>query len=424
MTTLNTTNGTISGAPVTLDLAKAVSPDLLRNEIDNRIVKIRPSATPVDQISRHAQARHAGSMIVNYYAVDTQGSNAVVMQKSNPDDKGDWDGLPYDITVDTPEIFAPSETLLVPSIPGTDKKGNPAGALILYIVGITNGKLRVLPVNCYDSDGKATAPTLLKGTEIVRMGRAAAELDVQTCQFATLPRKEENYCQIFKAQVEESTLMKISNKEVGWTFNDQEEVAILDMRQGMERNFLFGNRCRVYDPEKRTDIFLTGGIWHQAGKESRYEIGNLDFEKLIQISRHAFTGVNGSSRKILIGGTGLIEQLHKLEATKMIAAGETMTRWGLDFNEIVTKFGRLYVIASETFDQCGRPNDGIIIDPEYLTKYTHVPFSTERLDLRGAGVRNTDAIVITEASCLVLRYPNAHCRIVGQVPVATTATAA
>ena len=38
-------------------------------------------------------------------------------------------------------------------------------------------------------------------------------------------------------QVEQSTLQKLANKEVGWTFSDQEEVAIIDMRQGMEKNW-------------------------------------------------------------------------------------------------------------------------------------------------------------------------------------------
>ena len=41
-----------------------------------------------------------------------------------------------------------------------------------------------------------------------------------------------------------------------------------------------------------------------------------------------------------------------------------------------------------------------------------MPFRTERLNLKAAGVRNTDAIVITEASCLVLRYPQTHMRII------------
>ena len=53
----------------------------------------------------------------------------------------------------------------------------------------------------------------------------------------------------------------------------------------------------------------------------------------------------------------------------------------------------------------------MIIDPEYIQKYTHIPFSTEQLNLKKSGVRNVDALVMTEASCLVLRYPKAHMRI-------------
>ncbi len=89
----------------------------------------------------------------------------------------------------------------------------------------------------------------------------------------------------------------------------------------------------------------------------------------------------------------------------------TVTKWGLDFTEIHSKFGTLYVLLAEVFDQCGMPGNGMVIDPEYITKYCHVPFRTERLNLRQSGVRNVDAIVITEASCLVLRYPESHMRI-------------
>jgi hypothetical protein len=54
-----------------------------------------------------------------------------------------------------------------------------------------------------------------------------------------------------------------------------------------------------------------------------------------------------------------------------------------------------------------------------MTKYSHVPFHTEKLDLRRSGVRNTDAIVITEASCLVLRHPKTHMKIVAKTPTLT-----
>ena len=76
-----------------------------------------------------------------------------------------------------------------------------------------------------------------------------------------------------------------------------------------------------------------------------------------------------------------------------------------------SKFGCLYLLLSEVFDEMGMENNGIIIDPEYLQKYTHIPFSTEQLNLKKSGVRNVDALVMTEASCLVLRYPTAHMRV-------------
>ena len=72
--------------------------------------------------------------------------------------------------------------------------------------------------------------------------------------------------------------------------------------------------------------------------------------------------------------------------------------WGIDFHRIVSKFGTLYVHHSEVFDLCGKENCGMVIDPEYITKYTHVPFSADRISFRKQGVRNTEGVVLTEAS--------------------------
>jgi hypothetical protein len=78
------------------------------------------------------------------------------------------------------------------------------------------------------------------------------------------------------------------------------------------------------------------------------------------------------------------------------------------------------VLHSEIFDQCGHADDGFVLDPDYMTKYCHVPFHTETLNLRSSGQRNTDAIVITEASCLVLRHPDSHMRIIENSDTDTT----
>lgn len=406
----------------TLETMAQQSPELLRNSIDERIVKVRPMSTPVDQLSRCGRARRAGSMTVEYYSVDTKKTEAKLAE-AHPGGAGSKksdDLYTYILKTTDDSLFEISETILVPSQPGYDRNGKPSGALMLYVVDRpSGGGVEVAPVNARETEvmgGKTLQmPSLQVGELLVRMARAATELDVQTAQFAALPQKASNNCQIFKMQVEQSTLAKIADKEVGWTFSDQEEAAIIDMRLGMEKNFLFGSRARLFDSTKNEHIYFTGGIWGQAGREHELLIDALTEGDLVDLCSAAFSLNNGSRRKILIAGTGLVEALSKLQFTRTLSAGDTMVKWGIEFKEIRSNFGSLYLLHSEVFDQCGHRNDGFVLDPDYMTKYVHVPFQAETLDLRRSGQRNTDAVVLTEASCLVLRYPDAHIRVIGTV---------
>ncbi len=158
------------------------------------------------------------------------------------------------------------------------------------------------------------------------MGRAARELDVQTSQYVALPRKNYNFCQIFKSQVEEGFYQRLSDKEVGWTFSDQEEVAIMDMRMGIEKSFLFGARARISLPDSQDEILFTGGIWNQTDRTFTYE--NMTEQGLTALSRAAFTGRSGSSRKVLIGGSGLIEAICMTPHVKSISADDRGSRMG------------------------------------------------------------------------------------------------
>lgn len=405
----------IGGAPATISNIGAASPELLRNSIDRRIVKVRPMSTPIDQLTRCASTRPASAMTVEYYSVDTKLTEASTIEASENTvgaDRGD--GLhSYVLKTDADNIFDVSETVLVPGVEGVD------GPLVLYVLNRPqDGGIEVVPVNGPEATSLTGAykslPALPKGCRLVRMGRAATELDVQTAQFSAMPRKARNNCQIFKMQVEQSTLAKIADKEVGWSFSDQEEAAIIDMRLGMEKNFLFGQCAKFYDPQKNEDVYLTGGIWNQAQRSVELLLDSINEGDIIELCSAAFTGNNGSKRKILIAGTKLMEALAKVQYSKVVSAGETRVKWGIEFKELVSNFGTLYVLHSEVFDQCGHSGDGFILDPNYLTKYVHVPFQAEKLDLRASGQRNTDAVVLTEASCLVLRYPNAHIRVTGR----------
>lgn len=401
----------VTDGPLTTPAIRGGAPDLLLSEVDKRVVKVRPMSTPVDQISRMVGARKAKSMIVEYYSVDSKGVSARSVSMTASAEVCN-DSVVYLLKTNNNDLFSATETILVPGVNAEDADKQAAGFLQLYVLGKSDDALKVIAVNAAGNEAKCVE-IVGRGTKLVRMGRAAAELDVQTPQFEALPKKSSNYCQIFKAQIEQSTFARLSAKEVGWNFTDQEEVAIMDMRMGMEKNFLFGAKARITDPQKYDEVLFTQGIWSQAGTEVSWETGALTSEQLVSMMRVAFTGeAAGSTRKVLVAGSGLVEALNNLEYTRMVGATQTTTHWGIDFQEVRSKFGTLYVVHSEVFDQCGMDNCGMIIDPEYMTKYVHVPFKVEHLDLKKSGVRNVDALVATEASCLVLRHPKVHVRIV------------
>ncbi|MBQ7941677.1 MAG: hypothetical protein IJ328_04635 [Muribaculaceae bacterium] len=406
----------VVNGPLTLDAVNESGNGMLLNEIDKQIVKIRPMATPIDQLSRCAGAKSSGSMVVDYYNVDTKETKCELSETYVEPDESEVSENAARATINTTnnDVFDVSDTILVSDVTGYAEDGvtSSQNGLVLYVVSKNeDGKLNVMAVNGRKiGEVDCCVPTIPAGTPLIRMGRAATELDVQSPQFEALPKKAQNNCQIFKMQIEQSTLQKIANKEVGWTMSDQEEAAIYDMRLGMEKSFLFGVKRKIYDFKKKENVLFTGGIWYQAGKDFMLDTSQKE-DSVIEMMRNAFTGNAGSKRKILVGGSKLIGELNKLDYTRVVNNTETTTKWGIDFSEISSKFGRLYVLLSEVFDDCGMEGCGLIIDPEYIQKYSHLPFGTEALDLKSAGVRNTDALVITEASCLVLRYPKAHMRV-------------
>ena len=70
------------------------------------------------------------------------------------------------------------------------------------------------------------------------------------------------------------------------------------------------------------------------------------------------------------------------------------------------------MIHDESFDEIGLTNTGLVIDVEFLRKYSIEELHIDELDLRKSGDRNVDARTISEISGLVLQNPNAHIRVV------------
>ena len=71
-------------------------------------------------------------------------------------------------------------------------------------------------------------------------------------------------------------------------------------------------------------------------------------------------------------------------------------------------------------------NEAIIIDPDYIDKWTLRALGSKDIDTKSNGEFDGDVNVTTEISAIVLRYLNAHCRVkvVPKVPVTGVTTSA
>lgn len=396
-------------------------------DIDKRIVKIRPMATPIDQISRYAKASSCSSFEVKYYSVGTRPiscktSAAVTAQSS---------GASIALPVDDVNMFTLDDTIRVVGVKGKynykgvayDADNDNVPDLVLCVCGKTQdtNMPTVYAVNGnLDSSGYSTyVPEIPAGTTLVRMGKACGELDVQTGRFNNIPMPEVQYCQNFMIQIEQSTFDKIAGKEVNWSFTDIEEDGIYDMRLSQENTYLFGVKNVIQHISKQgMNTWFTGGIWYMAGKD--IEVGEWDAEKkcavisddnLVDITKDLFVGTGiGNKRKIVFCGSELLSAFSKIKSDKF-RLKDTVEVWNLKFKSWDTDFGEVLTIHHELFDANGMSDCGFAMDPEYLSKRTHVSWARNILDLKKAGIRNTDAVVIQEVACLYLRYAKAHARM-------------
>ncbi len=403
-------------------------PEFYLNEIDKRIVRIRPMATPIDNISRHATAQKSDSFIVKYYSVGTRPIKCTLTE----DVEAMTSGGSTTLNVDDANIFTLDDTIRVVGVPGLyDDKGVAYDTssvnvpdLVLHVCGKsdTTSMPSVYAVNgnIDSTTNFATlVPAIPAGTTLVRMGKACAELDVQTGRFANIPMPETQYCQNFMIQIEQSTFDKIAAKEVDWNFTDLEKDGIYDMRLAQENTYLFGvKNCITHATKDNMRTWFTGGIWWMAGLD--IEVGTWDSDKklavisdenLVDISKDLFVGSGlGNKRKLLFCGSDMLAAFSKIKSEKF-RLKDTVEIWNLRFKSWETDFGEILTIHHELFDINGMSDCGFALDPEFLSKYTHVAWKRNVLDLKKAGVRATDAVVLQECSCLVLRYAKAHARL-------------
>ena len=273
----------------------------------------------------------------------------------------------------------------------------------------------MVPVNGYTvSQNKNCIPDIAADSELLRMGRAGSELQIQSDAYSGVPTDFDQYLQKFMIQVEESTLHAVADKEVDWNFNDQEEEAIFEMRQTSNNSLWFGVKRKLKIRNSRSgkaeDIYFTGGIWAQAAAEFDFEGETLTADLLVDLMEHAFTGNSASKTKLLLAGSKLLSALEKVDYDKTIQVGAKAKAHGIEYNSIVSKFGTLLIVHDQSLDRAKKAECGFILDPDFMRKWT-MGWKTNVFDFKKSGDKDAEGRSLVEICGLVLKNPKAHSRI-------------
>jgi len=399
----------LSGTVTEQSVRESGSP-LDENYISQKITEIKPSRTPLDTLLRSVPSQKINSFITEYYAVDMRSFSATTnAEYTAPTPLVRTAAIP----VASSAMYGPTDTIVVPTIAGANTSdGFP---LVLFVDSVAAGSITVYSLNgpaiASGADaGKPGIPTIPDGTVLRRMGNAHNELDMQTAVISNLPDKLDNNCQIFMAQIEESTFQKMNQKEVPWGFADFDRMSLVDMKIAMEMSYIQGFKNIFKHP-------VTGKIHYMCGGITRSGIQYLTTAASNSITpsdytgwqKALFTGNGGSETRYMFAGGDFLKGLQLVdEVSKQLNANTTKTVFGITFNQIVTNFGVLYVNYNHVMDLAGLTRHGLVLDMNNIEKHENMALTSEDLDLKAAGIRRADAKVITESSCVVVRYPETH----------------
>lgn len=393
------------------------SANLILDQIDKKVTKIRPYDVVLDTIARNIKdTKTSSGPVVRHYAIDTIDttatlSTAIVAGETQVALKTSNNG-----------IFASEQTINVNGIPGYKSDGStvdPENDLQLYVVGRNDGGEPLVVTYNGTGSGNDGIPAIAIDTVLTRFGRAGSERQISTEAYSGVPTDIEIFLQKFMAQIEMTEIFKKADKEVDWSFSDAEEEALFDMKRTMNFSYWKGVKGRKKVKNKHStkpeDVFWTGGIWGQAGKDYSFG-GDITAAKMTDLMRTAFTGTNSGKRKLFIVGSGLLTDLENLYVnadgsyTANVQVGARKQAFGIEFTEYISKFGVLLVVHDQSLDDLQMDNSGFILDPDFLRKWT-MGWRVNNFDLRKSGQSDSDARGLMEICGLALKNPKAHVRV-------------
>lgn len=393
----------VSGTP-TVESVDAANPDIHEIDLDPLIVKIKPTSAPIDTIiremgaSRKALAIETGGWEIGTREIlDTVAEATVATVATSV----------VAIKVGKIQMWTKNSTFFVHKLAGGNGKFL---GFFIYDIDFGASTIKCLCINPTGTAQAPIVPAIPIDSTIQRLGSAVNERTAQAIAYSILPTARTNYCQLFMTQVEEGVVESLQKKKVDIGFDVYKEQTLWDFRREIESAFLFGQKGMFINPIDQKPVYTCDGLWNQIDKN--YELPtSITDNKYIEMTERIFADQNGSERKILFGGNGLLKDIMSAATySKQLDAKNVEMKFGIKFNVIETTFGELLVRPHQLFTGT-MANSGIVIDPSFIVKEYLEPLTIQALDLDKTGNSRVNAERLLENACPFVKNLPTHCKI-------------
>lgn len=392
--------------PLSVDKIDTDNPEHLMKSMSKFITEIKPSEYALDTMIRNIGKKDTAIRPKHDYEEVTYRPWSAAVNGGGFTAAGSAADEEAEIPVDNPEMFEIGTTVRLDGIAGASSQDQRAlvidkGASSITVTGINS------------STGQRI-PTVAASTTVYRMGAALNELDAQIASNLQNPAEDFNYCQLHMAMMERSEMEQYTKSYSGYDYADRKRIALYDFRSEIEQTSFFGVKSvtnKTVDGETKK-VYTADGVIPKISQTINFGTGSgavdPSLADIIDIGEQVFAPNAGSEVRCLFAGRKLIAGLDKIAYDRNLTRYDKEVYQGVKCSMLVSSFGEIYVKHSKTLDQQGWQNKGVILDLDHVVRAELEPLKATPLDLNKAGVRRTtDAIRITENTCLTTRYSGA-----------------
>jgi hypothetical protein len=320
------------------------------------------------------------------------------------------------LLVNNPRMWNAGDTCLV-----TINTSDPTQNIMVYVDSVNIGGNSMVVYT--QGPNAPDLPALPISTSIGRCGSSMSEKAAQISAYARIPNNENNYCQRFGIQFEETFVERFQKKEFSdFDFTTVERDRIYDYKASLDSTFLFGQMGTVVNSINDT-VYMMGGFIQKVAPNNMFKYGkagetagNHTFtdEDMRAMMKQVFAANNGTPERFMFAGSNLINALMGSQSyLKQIEAKNTTAVFGINFSQYNSPFGTLNIKYHPIFDIVGQGYSdwGVIIDLNNIIRADLFPFALNKLMLKESGQRNVNAYFGDESFSILTVHTATHCVI-------------